>query len=94
MASLPMLYQERSAYDPERAFQQICLEEFGEALGTLIVQHKREFTEIGLAGFDEEMRQALNASFAQLQHPAANEVCDWLNGVYTFDPACLTETGA
>jgi hypothetical protein len=41
--------------------------------------------------FDDLERQRLYQRYAALlTDPMAREVCDWLQGAYTFDPACLT----
>ena len=44
----------------------------------------------GLDGMSEQQRQSMRQALASFDNPAAKEWLDWLQGGYTFDPACLT----
>lgn len=49
------------------------------------------FQQAGLDKLDETERELLRQRYtALLPDPMAQEVCDWLQGLYAFDPACLT----
>lgn len=63
----------------------------GEACWRQLQQNAPEFQEQGLDGISPARRRALVATYSNLPGDAAREVTDWLQGVYTFDPACLTD---
>lgn len=57
----------------------------------LLSADTQRFQHEGLDTFDDLERQRLYQRYAALlTDPMAREVCDWLQGAYTFDPACLT----
>ena len=50
------------------------------------------FNYVGLLNLKFEDKQDLIRKYQRhTQSPYANEIIDWLEGQYTFDPACLTE---
>ncbi len=50
------------------------------------------FAHEGLSQLNVDERERLLLAYQPFaHHPAGREVIDWLNGEYTFDPACLTE---
>ena len=49
------------------------------------------FRDGGLDAIGAAERRQLLQRYSCLQGPAAAEVCAWLRGEYTFDPACLTD---
>lgn len=48
------------------------------------------FQREGLDGLSDEHRQALVGKYCRHDSPFGNEVVDWLEDRYLFDPACLT----
>jgi hyaluronoglucosaminidase len=57
----------------------------------LLAVDSERFQTTGLESFAEQEREQLLARYqACLPHPMALEVCEWLQGLYTFDPHCLT----
>jgi hypothetical protein len=45
----------------------------------------------GLALIADEEKQHLRERYSQfINNPYAQEIVDWLDGQYRFDPACLT----
>lgn len=94
MASLPLVYEYAEQYDRDATFKRLCLEEFGNALGARLIANKNDFARLGLDGLNANRRNALQLEYSQYSAPAAREICEWLDGRYAFDPACLTETGA
>ncbi|MEP5765511.1 MAG: beta-N-acetylglucosaminidase domain-containing protein [Halieaceae bacterium] len=63
---------------------------FGAELAAQLRRDQAGFEQLGLTGLDAGERQELLLCYRQFDHPAAAEVCDWLEGKYAFDPACLT----
>ncbi len=64
----------------------------GEQLGQELFNDAQLFQTAGLNNMDEDQkRHTINRYQAYLPNPLAKEVIDWLQGEYTFDPACLTE---
>ncbi|WP_020209328.1 beta-N-acetylglucosaminidase domain-containing protein [Gilvimarinus chinensis] len=66
---------------------------FSQPLAELLRQDAPFFANHGLNELDENERQRLLQRYRPHleKEEAAREVTDWLNGGYTFDPACLTE---
>ena len=61
------------------------------AVLALLSADTQRFQHEGLDTFDDLERQRFYHRYAALlPDPMAREVCDWLHGAYTFDPACLT----
>lgn len=48
------------------------------------------FTEHGLTAMQAAQQEKLKNEYADIDGDYAREVYDWLDGRYTFDPACLT----
>lgn len=91
LASLPKVYQQAQHYDPHREFLSACESLLPPELATAVVEDISEFTELGLQNISTARRATLIKKYSCFSHPAASEISDWLNGVYRFDPACLTE---
>ena len=64
---------------------------FPPPLADLLVRDRSLFEQGGLDGVDADLQVSLLAEYRVVDHPAAREVCDWLQGAWAFDPACLTE---
>ncbi|RLA48505.1 MAG: hyaluronidase [Gammaproteobacteria bacterium] len=54
-------------------------------------RHREAFEHKGLSGMGDQRCRELASRYAALPGAAAGEVAGWLRGVYTFDPACLTD---
>ena len=63
----------------------------GERTLALIQRDAQQFLDCGLDGLDARDRAELVREYTEAGTPAAAEVVGWLNGEYTFDPACLTD---
>jgi len=90
LPTLADVYTKKADYQPEQAFQSL-LSELPSGLATLLLRDRVRFQFVGLDGMEADAKQGLIAEYAKYQHPIANEVGDWLNEVYCFDPACLTD---
>ncbi len=87
--SMPALYTD--IYDPEILLEQACLSLCGEQLGRLILEDVPLLQDVGLARLEPADRERLRARYqAHAASGYAREILDWLDGVYAFDPACLT----
>jgi hypothetical protein len=62
----------------------------GPATWERVIRDQVVFEQAGLSGLGEQRCKVLAAEYANLQGPAAAEVAQWLQGEYSFDPACLT----
>ncbi|WP_041523088.1 beta-N-acetylglucosaminidase domain-containing protein [Gilvimarinus agarilyticus] len=92
LASLPHAYRD-AHYQPETLFttllDQLCPAELRAAL----TRDAAFFACEGLDGMTTAQRNLLTERYRTLGENSAMaaEVADWLEGYYTFDPACLTE---
>ena len=73
-----------------QVFAQACRALCPPALADALLVDAESFQAGGLEAFDGPARQRLLTKYSAFAHPMAGEVCDWLRGGYTFDPACLT----
>ena len=84
-------YRSESSYDPAAsqiaAIETLCDPEMAKAL----LEDAPLFQEQGLDGFTDDQKRALIQKYSRFHSPAAEEVVDWLQGGYKFDPTCLTE---
>lgn len=79
-------------YQAPDAFWRACREICSEALAEQLIADQPQLQDEGLATFTEEQRQQLLERYRPLSNEApAQEIIDWLEGGYAFDPACLTE---
>ncbi len=79
-----------SAANTEALFTAACAELCPAVLLQSLQQDADLFQSQGLEALDEIARKQLLSKYEALQHPMADEICEWLRGEYTFDPACLT----
>lgn len=92
LATLPMSYAQGARYDPTEAWRIAARRSCGDELASLIEADLPLFQDVGLDGLTAEQRAQLEARYRpHLAHPMAREIMDWMNGVYVFDPACLTD---
>ena len=79
------------AYDPDASFVAACLELCDAPLGRMLIEDIELFQKTGLGKMTEDARRALTERYSAFRsNPYADEVLRWLEGDYTFDPACLT----
>jgi hyaluronoglucosaminidase len=92
LASLPLAYQQAQYYLPEIAFNNISKELCGAELAQQLSMDLPALQDKGLKNLDHHEQLALRHRYTQFHNnPFAQEIIDWLDGAYTFDPACLTE---
>ncbi|MDG2090978.1 MAG: beta-N-acetylglucosaminidase domain-containing protein [Gammaproteobacteria bacterium] len=86
--SLSQYYQGNSATNLlQKACEALC----PAALTTFILDDAPLFQQQGLAAMNEHDKQVyLDKYLSYAEHPIAKEIIEWLQGVYTFDPNCLT----
>jgi hypothetical protein len=91
MLSLPALLGLADLYgDGERARGWVQ-EKLGAATWRQLQEDREEFLHQGLSGMGTTRCAELADCYQGLPGPAAAEVVAWLNGEYTWDPACLTD---
>lgn len=96
--SLPCSYSQGIDYNPEETFQkalqQLCGKYEGEQGGKNLAQQIAtdidSFQALGLDKLDSTKRKQLIEIYRHFGSPYAQEIIDWLNEEYAFDPACLT----
>lgn len=87
--ALASLYADSPA-TPEQLFATACRQCCTPDLAQALQQDAQLFQTSGLEGMNTGIREGLLGKYAGFAHPMAEEVCGWLRGEYTFDPACLT----
>lgn len=91
LASLTRAYREKNNYAPAKTFTEVADALCGENLAQTLLQDLSLLQDKGLAKMSvEEKAELLKRYSAFPQNPFCAEMIDWLNGGYTFDPACLT----
>jgi hyaluronoglucosaminidase len=91
LKTLSDVYGLKGNYNAEQALDDALEGLCGTELGKTLGEDVGLFQDGGLDAINEVERQAMVEKYSGFQSPYANEVIDWLNGQYTFDPACLTE---
>jgi hyaluronoglucosaminidase len=85
-------YQTGDDYSPIYSFKKACNALCEKKLSDKIIEDMPTFNYVGLLNLKFEDKQDLIRKYQRhTQSPYANEIIDWLEGQYTFDPACLTE---
>lgn len=64
---------------------------FSEALQKLLLRDWRLFQYSGLSKLTPEQRESMKKAYRSLDEAASQEVADWLDGAYRFDPDCLND---
>ncbi|MGI9284072.1 MAG: beta-N-acetylglucosaminidase domain-containing protein [Pseudomonadales bacterium] len=90
--SLPRLYAEKQHYDAESALNSALAQLQDARLASYLREDVPLFCDQGLNCLDAGARQRLLKRYAQFNVDCCAEITGWLNGDYTFDPACLTES--
>ncbi len=88
LATLPGCYGEDSELQEQRWRQ--AAERFCPGIAGLLWEDCELLQSRGLDHLDENQRARLLDRYRSDASPVARELCDWLNGGYAFDPACLT----
>ena len=91
LASLAQSYRARDHYDADAFWRDATETLTGPQLGSLLRRDVQLFQNGGLDLIDADERARLCAEYARIEHPAARELCDWLNEFYQFDPECLND---
>lgn len=91
LATLPRAYAEGGAYDPERELARAAREVAGAQGGDCLVEDLELLQRVGLKALADADRARLRARYAGYPDRWAQELLDWLDGGYAFDPACLTD---
>ncbi|MFC3117316.1 beta-N-acetylglucosaminidase domain-containing protein [Cellvibrio fontiphilus] len=92
LASLPLAYSQQALYSPDNIFPHIIKELCGDAFSQCLAEDINTLQDKGLKNLNHIEQQYLRTRYSQFgDNPYAQEIINWLDGVYTFDPACLTE---
>jgi hypothetical protein len=82
--TLPMLYAEGAHYRYGSAFMQAARQIVGDDLAAMLQADLLTLNDSGLDRLSDERKAKLTARYAAVDHPAAHEVVDWLNGGYAI----------
>jgi len=83
-------YAATDAYDYARAFVQAADEILGEELAQCVRDDLHLLQDAGLDNLGESAA-ALRARFCDFDHPAAREICAWLDGAWRIAPSTMQE---
>jgi len=79
--TLPRSYADGAGYDYRLAFEDAALSVLGPELASLVSPRLSTFQEGGRSGLGDGLERMV-ARFAAVDHPAAREIVDWLNGAW------------
>ena len=92
VAALALLYRQGYNYRPGRVWRRTLQSLCQPPLAKLLERDHRCFQHAGLTSLSKSRRRQLSEEYRSLQMPMADEVADWLDGEYRFDPAVLSGT--
>ncbi len=82
--TLPMLYADGAQYRYGAAFLAAATRVCGEGLAAMLQADLLSLEDGGLGAMSADRRAALRARYAGIDHPAARELVDWLDGGYAI----------
>ncbi len=91
LAALGASYAGRDDFNATEFWRDESQRYVGAPLAALLQRDVERFQYAGLDQIDAVERAALIEEYRLVAHPAAQEVCDWLNELYRFDPECLND---
>jgi predicted NodU family carbamoyl transferase len=92
LASLTIAYAQQENYSPAAAFLDITRQLCGKELAHFLTEDIGALQDCGLKNLSAQEHHRLHARYSSFsESPYAQEIVAWLEGQYTFDPACLTE---
>ncbi|HWF00358.1 MAG TPA: beta-N-acetylglucosaminidase domain-containing protein [Caulobacteraceae bacterium] len=81
--TLAQSYQDGDAYDYGRAFRRAADEVLGLDFAAQVEARLTALQDVGLDRLGEDATRRLRRRFSAIHHPAAGEIVDWLEGVWT-----------
>jgi hyaluronoglucosaminidase len=90
LPTLADVYARGVHYDPDAAFSD-AIADLPTELASLVSRDADIFQNLGLDGMSDGQKVLLRSAYGSIDHPLAREVCEWLDELYRFDPACLTD---
>ncbi len=90
LQTLQAVYQQQAGYNPMLALKQSLASLDNSGLASLLANDIEIFQFDGLTGLSADELAEKSRLYQAVKHPVADEVVDWLNGGYRFDPECLT----
>lgn len=88
---LTSLWTMEKQLSPLESFQQSCRELFSPILAQFLINHRLLFLDVGLDQITEAQKFSLLHELEAVEDPAAQEIRDWLSGLYLVGPECLTD---
>ena len=90
LKTLPVSYEQQENYDPAIAFREAVISTCPENLSNALINDIGAFQDQGLGELSDSDKEKLIGKYLSFPEPAAQEVVQWLQGEFEFDPACLT----
>lgn len=87
--TLPMLYEQGADYRYGAAFMDAAAAVVGEELAAMLQADLLTLNDSGLDRISDGRKAKLSARYAAIDHPAAREVVDWLDGGYAISGEML-----
>ena len=93
LITLPRAYREGERYRVEPAFTEACRQLCPPALAQQLIDDRALLQDTGLNALTQDQREYLEARYRPFAEHSeyAQELLEWLDGQYSFDPTCLTE---
>lgn len=91
LQTFPMIFQMGQEYSVDGAWNKVLAGLNCTDLAELLARDLDLFSISGLDAITSKQNKQLLSDYSSIDHPAATEICRWLEGQYEFDPDCLTE---
>lgn len=91
MMTLNLSYEEKEAYDPERALEMAIHTLCGDSMAPSLLEDLSLFQDRGLDQLSKDQKENLIRKYAQFENNFSEEIVGWLRGEYPWAPECLTE---
>jgi hypothetical protein len=91
LRTLATSYGVKQQYDPQAALVEAVEALCDPKMAETILEDIPLFQDVGLDGMTGDQKAALIQKYDEFQSPLSEEIVDWLQEGYAFDPACLTE---
>ena len=88
--SLGSIYKQGSGADPTAMLEDGLGVLQSDALAQQLTADINLFQQAGLDAMTDQLQEEKIKLYKAFSHPAADEIVDWLEGGYRFDPDCLT----
>ncbi len=82
--TLPLCYAQGDEYRYGEAFMEAATQICGDELAAMLQANLPTLQHVGLDRMETETKEKLRTKYSAINHPAAAEIIDWLNGGYAI----------